>query len=141
MRCGELLREIEPARGAKQNMRWKLADAYLQHFDADDIARLPDFARVLDVSIGHRGDVPSWWIPTSTKAPNAATFVTTPSRTMPGFRSSSFSTPSRRFAVLKAGRGSRPGFSSPRKMSVTVGTPNTASVNASGSSWRNTDVS
>ena len=28
MRCGELLREIEPARGAKQNMRWKLADAY-----------------------------------------------------------------------------------------------------------------
>ena len=57
MRCGELLREIEPARGAKQNMRWKLADAYLQHFDADDIARLRDFARVLDVSIGHRGDV------------------------------------------------------------------------------------
>ena len=57
MRCGELLREIEPARGANQNMRWKLADAYLQHFDADDIARLPDFARVLDVSIGHRGDV------------------------------------------------------------------------------------
>jgi hypothetical protein len=33
MRCGELLREIEPARGAKQNMRWKLADAYLQHFE------------------------------------------------------------------------------------------------------------
>ena len=29
----------------------------LQHFDTDDIARLRDFARVLDVSIGHRGDV------------------------------------------------------------------------------------
>ena len=51
---------------------------------------------------------------------------------MPGFRSSSFSTPSRKLAVLKVGRGSRPGFSSSRKMSVTVGTPNTASVNASG---------
>src|SRR6516225_9847481 len=52
---------------------------------------------------------------------------------MPGFRSATFSTPSRKLAVLKAGRGSRPGFSSSRKMSVTVGTPNTASVNASGS--------
>jgi hypothetical protein len=29
----------------------------LQDFDTDDIARLRDFARVLDVSIGHRGDV------------------------------------------------------------------------------------
>jgi hypothetical protein len=28
---------------------------------------------------------PSWWTPTSTKAPNSATFVTTPSRTIPGF--------------------------------------------------------
>jgi len=34
-------------------------------------------------------------------------------------------------AVLKIGRGSRPGFSSSCKMSLTVGTPNTASVNAS----------
>src|SRR6516162_4340641 len=33
-----------------------------------------------------------------------------PSRTMPGCRSSSFSTPSRKLAVLKAGRGSRPGL-------------------------------
>ena len=33
---------------------------------------------------------PSWWTPTSTKAPNAATFVTTPSIIMPGFRSFSF---------------------------------------------------
>src|SRR6516162_5680507 len=51
---------------------------------------------------------------------------------MPGFRSATFSTPSRKLAVLKAGRGSRPGFSSSRKMSVTVGTPNTALANASG---------
>ena len=29
----------------------------LQHFDTDDIARLSDFAWVLDVTIGHRGDV------------------------------------------------------------------------------------
>ena len=29
----------------------------LQHLDADDIARLRNFAWVLDVSIGHRGDV------------------------------------------------------------------------------------
>src|SRR3984893_12182318 len=46
---------------------------------------------------------PSWWTPTSTKAPNEATFVTTPSRTMPGLRSSNFSTPSRKFADLKTG--------------------------------------
>src|SRR6516162_5752208 len=59
---------------------------------------------------------PSWWTPTSTKAPNAATLVTTPSRTMPGCKSSSFSTPSRKLAVLKAGRGSRPGFSSSAKI-------------------------
>jgi hypothetical protein len=45
----------------------------------------------------------------------------TPSRTIPGCRSSSFSTPSRKLAVLKTGRGSRPGFSSSAKMSVTVG--------------------
>jgi hypothetical protein len=42
---------------------------------------------------------------------------------MPGFTSSSFSTPSRKLAVLKTGRGSRPGFSSSLKMSVTVGHP------------------
>src|SRR5215472_17137617 len=29
----------------------------LQHFDADDIARLRNFAWVLDVTVGHRGDV------------------------------------------------------------------------------------
>src|SRR2546428_289528 len=46
---------------------------------------------------------PSWWTPTSTKAPSAPTFVTTPSRTMPGFRSSSFSTPSRKFEDLTHG--------------------------------------
>src|SRR5438132_6123469 len=63
---------------------------------------------------------PSWWTPTSTKAPNWATLVTTPSRIMPGFRFSSFSSPSRNVAVLKAGRGSRPGFSNSRKVSVTV---------------------
>jgi len=42
---------------------------------------------------------------------------------MPGCRSSSLSTPSRKLAVLKAGRGSHPGFSSSAKISVTVGTP------------------
>ena len=72
---------------------------------------------------------PSWCTPMSTNAPNAATLVTTPSSTMPGSRSSSFSTPSANVAVANAGRGSRPGFSSSRRMSVTVGRPNRSSVN------------
>jgi len=55
--------------------------------------------------------------------PNAATLVTVPSRIMPRLRSFSVSTPSLNTAALKAGRGSRPGFSSSRKMSVTVGRP------------------
>ena len=39
----------------------------------------------------------------------AATFVTTPSRTIPGCKSPTDSTPSRNVAVLNSGRGSRPG--------------------------------
>ena len=83
---------------------------------------------------------PSWCTPTSTNAPNAATLVTTPSSTMPGSRSSSFSTPSANVAVANAGRGSRPGFSSSRRMSVTVGSPNRSSVNFSGRRPRRTAV-
>ena len=41
----------------------------------------------------------------------------------------SFSTPSAKVAVLNAGRGSRPGFSSSLRMSVTVGRPNVSSTN------------
>src|SRR5712672_2035041 len=39
---------------------------------------------------------PSWWTPTSTKAPHAATFVTTPSRTMPGAEQAGRSAPGSR---------------------------------------------
>ncbi len=84
---------------------------------------------------------PSWWTPTSTNAPNAATFVTTPSRTIPDDRSEIFSTPSLKVAVLKAGRGSRPGFSSSFRMSVTVGRPNFSSTKSSGRSDRRVAVS
>ena len=66
--------------------------------------------------------------------------MTTPSRTMPGTRSSIFSTPSAKVAVLKAGRGSRPGFSSSRRMSVTVGSPNVSSTKSSGRSARSVVV-
>src|ERR1700738_4757440 len=55
----------------------------------------------------------------STKAPKAATLVTTPSRIRLGAMSLRVSTPSLNTAALKAGRGSRPGFSSSRKISVT----------------------
>ncbi len=75
---------------------------------------------------------PSWWTPTSTNAPNAATFVTTPSRTMPTSRSPILSTPSLKVAVLKAGRGSRPGLSSSPRMSRTVGTPKVSSAKSAG---------
>ena len=76
----------------------------------------------------------------STKAPNAATLVTTPSSTMPGARSSRVSTPSAKLAVANAGRGSRPGFSSSLRMSVTVGRPKRSSVNSCGRSERSSDV-
>ncbi len=81
---------------------------------------------------------PSWWTPMSMKAPKAATLVTTPSRIIPGARSPIFSTPSLKVAVLKAGRGSRPGFSSSRRMSVTVGRPKASVTNCSGRSERST---
>src|SRR6185312_7992271 len=42
---------------------------------------------------------PSWWTPMSTNAPKAATFVTTPSRTMPGSRSPRVCTPSAQVAA------------------------------------------
>ncbi len=83
---------------------------------------------------------PSWWTPTSTNAPKAATFVTTPSRIIPADRSEIFSTPSLNAAVLNAGRGSRPGFSSSLRMSVTVGRPNVSSTNSCGFSDRSTAV-
>ncbi len=76
----------------------------------------------------------------SMNAPNAATLVTTPSRIIPEVRSEIFSTPSLNVAVLKAGRGSRPGFSSSLRMSVTVGRPNVSSTNSVGFSERSTDV-
>ena len=79
---------------------------------------------------------PSWWTPTSTNAPKAATLVTTPSRSIPGSRSPIFSTPSLKVAVRKAGRGSRPGFSSSCRMSVTVGRPNVSSTKSAGRSPR-----
>ena len=66
----------------------------------------------------------------STKAPKAATFVTAPSNSIPGVRSANVCTLSANFAVLNCGRGSRPGFSSSERMSVTVGSPNFSSVNS-----------
>lgn len=83
---------------------------------------------------------PSWWTPTSMNAPKAATLVTTPSSTIPDVRSEIFSTPSLKVAVLNAGRGSRPGFSSSLRMSLTVGRPNVSSTKSCGRSDRSTPV-
>ena len=55
---------------------------------------------------------------------------------MPGLRSFSVSTPSLNAAALKAGRGSRPGFSSSRRMSVTVGKPKVSSTKLCSLTWR-----
>ena len=51
---------------------------------------------------------------------------------MPGRRSEILWTPSAKVAVRNAGRGSRPGFSSSARMSVTVGSPNRSSTNSLG---------
>ncbi len=83
---------------------------------------------------------PSWWTPMSTKAPKAATLETTPSRIMPSARSLMVSTPSLNRAVRKAGRGSRPGFSSSLRMSVTVGRPKVPSAKSAGRRPRSTEV-
>src|SRR5476651_2064951 len=64
----------------------------------------------------------------STNAPNAATLVTTPSKIMSGRKSRISSTPSLNVAVVNAGRGSRPGFSSSFKISLMVGTPKRSSA-------------
>src|SRR3989475_3731986 len=45
---------------------------------------------------------PSWCTPISTKAPNAATLLTTPSSTMPSRRSLMSSTPSAKRAALRS---------------------------------------
>ena len=118
-------------------------DLDLQHFDFDDVARLYHLARILDEGLRHRRDVYQpilMHAPISTKAPNAATLVTEPSRIMPGFRSFSVSTPSLNTAALKVGRGSRPGFSSSRRMSVTVGKPKVSSTKPCGFTWRRTSA-
>ncbi|MNN68206.1 hypothetical protein D3C81_1838950 [compost metagenome] len=75
---------------------------------------------------------PSWCTPISTKAPKAATLVTTPSRIMSGRKSLISSTPSLKVAVVNSGRGSRPGFSSSFRMSVMVGIPNFSSAYLAG---------
>ncbi len=59
---------------------------------------------------------------------------------MPFVRSEIFSTPSLKVAVLKAGRGSRPGFSSSPRMSVTVGRPKVPSTKSAGFSERSAAV-
>ncbi len=66
--------------------------------------------------------------------------VTTPSRSIPGSRSPIFSTPSLKVAVLNTGRGSRPGFSSSWRMSLTVGRPKESSTKSAAFSVRSTAV-
>jgi hypothetical protein len=65
---------------------------------------------------------PSWCTPTSTKAPKRVTLVTMPGTLMPGCRSAMSCTSAKRKA-WKAGRGSRPGFSSSARISLRVGSP------------------
>jgi hypothetical protein len=61
----------------------------LDHRDFHHIARLDHLMRVLDETSASwlTCTSPSWCTPISTKAPKAATLVTVPSSTMPGFRS------------------------------------------------------
>ena len=59
----------------------------------------------------------------STNAPNAVTFVTTPSSVMPSCTSSIVVTSSRKAGFSKTARGSRPGFFSSETMSFSVGSP------------------
>ncbi len=56
-------------------------------------------------------------------------------KSMPTLRSLMSSTPSAKVAVLKLGRGSRPGFSSSERMSFTVGRPKRSSTKSFGSSF------
>ena len=71
---------------------------------------------------------PSLCTPMSTNAPNAVTFVTTPSSTMPGLRSSIACTSSRKLGGANSARGSRPGFASSATMSRSVGSPTSSAT-------------
>jgi hypothetical protein len=80
---------IEPQRQRDPAAFW----VDFQHLDTDDIAGLRNCARVFDVSIGHRGDVhqPVLVDPHIGRRRRTRRHSSRPSRTMPGFKSSSFS--------------------------------------------------
>lgn len=66
---------------------------------------------------------PSWWTPTSTKAPKLVTLVTMPGSFIPVIRSDGLSIPSAKLNSSNCFLGSRPGLDSSAKMSLSVGSP------------------
>ena len=66
---------------------------------------------------------PSWWTPTSTKAPKLVTLVTMPGSFIPFSRSEGLSIPSAKLKSSNCLRGSRPGLESSARMSLRVGSP------------------
>lgn len=69
---------------------------------------------------------PSWWTPTSTKAPKLVTLVTMPGSFIPFSRSEGLSIPSWKLKCSNCLRGSRPGLESSARMSFRVGSPTSA---------------
>ena len=74
-------------------------------------------------------------MPMSTNAPNAVTFVTTPSSVMPSRTSSIVVTSSRNAGFSNTARGSRPGFFSSSTMSFSVGRPTSSETYRFSSIW------
>ncbi len=77
-----------------------------------NVAGLDHLMGVLDETVGELGYMhqPVLWTPMSTKAPKAATLVTVPSSSMPGFRSLMSSTPSAKGRGAEAGARVAAGF-------------------------------
>ena len=70
---------------------------------------------------------PFSWMPMSTKAPKAVTFVTIPGSSIPGLRSSISWISSAKLNSWALWRGSRPGLANSFRISLIVGRPNSPS--------------
>ena len=107
----------------------------LDHPDLDDVAGLDDLARILDEAVGQLRDVDEAVLVHADVDERAEVGDVGHDAFEQHARLRDRQiacTPSLNAAVLNSGRGSRPGFSSSARMSLTVGTPNCASANSSG---------
>ena len=117
----------------------RFGDVDFQHLYLDDLAGFHHLARILDEAVRQRRDVHQAVLVHADVDEGAEVGDVGDRRLRgpcPACRSAISLTPSLKVAALNAGRGSRPGFSSSPRMSVTVGTPNLSLTNSAASALR-----